>query len=130
MTASEMVAKIETQLRRGLITPQEYASELLAVAMGEGQAMIEAHNATCHIVATMVCGGESETRYFNSTDDMTSWYCEWNREMTDVVDVVTPNNAVLSVGYNWQKMLPSTFLTEDRCVRIANVDCGCMECNE
>lgn len=128
MKASEIVAKLERQFERGLISAPEYASELLAVACGEGEAAVHRYEQTCAYLLTVITGEDTATLYFRTERERDDAYNRWNTSMTDVYDVVLPNGDWLCTGMNYIKDVPSSALSQMRCVRTYDVDCPCGEC--
>lgn len=128
MKASEIVAKLERQFERGLISAPEYASELLAVAMGEGQAAVHRHEQMCAYLLTVITGEDTATLYFRTAAERDDAYERWNTSMTDVYDVILPNGDWMCTGMNYIKEVPSSVLSQTRCVRTYDVDCPCGEC--
>lgn len=128
MKASEIVAKLERQFERGLITAPEYASELLAVACGEGEAAVHRYEQMCAYVLTTITGEETSVRYFRTECERDFAYDAWNSSMADVYDVILPSGDWMCTGTNYVKEVPSSALSQVRCVRPYDVDCPCGEC--
>ena len=113
-TFAERAEKLASQLKRGLISVDEYSSELIQCAANEVNRVTKDHNDRCPYVSTTMSGDDIGVKYFMSPGGQFADYEKWSDAHSEITECVSVNSAIVSTGKNNKTGLISTYISEER----------------